>query len=73
MESNTTPYPSNAPASAGERRLARLVVPAPSAYEPHQRIDWMHDPVAPADVDQGATKTADETTDGDRGPRLPDA
>lgn len=69
MESNTSPDPSSTPASAGERRLARLVVPAPSAYEPHQRIDWIHDPLPPADVDQGATEAAD----GDRGPRLPDA
>ena len=73
MESKTSPDPSDAPASAGERRLARLVVPAPSAYERHQRIDWMHDALSPADVDPGATKTADETTDGDRGPRPPDA
>lgn len=41
MHRNTPPNP---PASAGERRLARLVVPAPSAYRPHQRIDWIHDP-----------------------------
>ena len=68
MESNTSLDPSDAPASAGERRLARLVVRAPSAYEAHQRIDWMHDPLSPADIDQGTT----ETTDGDRGPRLPD-
>lgn len=70
MESNTSPDPSNAPASAGERRLARLVVPAPSAYEPHQRIDWMHEPPSPADVDQGAPENDDG---GPRGPRLPDA
>ncbi len=57
MESKPSPDPSNAAASAGERRLARLVVPAPSAYEPHQRIDWMHDPPSPADVYQGATET----------------
>lgn len=69
MESNTSPDPSNAPASAGERRLARLVVPEPSTYEPHQRIDWIHDPMPPADVDHGAT----ETVDGSRGPGLPDA
>lgn len=69
MESNTSPDPFNAPASAGERRLARLVVPAPSAYEPHQRIDWIHDSPPPADVDQGAA----ETVNGARGPRLPDA
>lgn len=70
MESNTSPVPSNAAASAGERRLARLVVPAPSAYEPHQRIDWMHDPPSPADVDQSAAENDDG---GRRGPRLPDA
>lgn len=69
MESNTSPDPSNAPASAGERRLARLVVPAPSAYEPHQQIDWIHDPLPPGDGDRGAT----EPVDGGRGPRLPDA
>lgn len=69
MESNTSPDPSASPSSAGERRLARLVVPAPSAYEPHQRIDWMHYPLPSADVDQDATETAD----GARGPRLPDA
>lgn len=70
MDSNTSPDPSTAPASAGERRLARLVVPAPSTYEPHQRIDWIHDPLPPADViDQGAAETAD----GAHGPRLPDA
>lgn len=69
MDSNTSPEPTTAPASAGERRLARLVVPAPSTYEPHQRIDWMHDPPSPADVDHGATETAD----GSHGSRLPDA
>lgn len=69
MESNTSPDPSNAPASAGERRLARLVVPAPSAYEPHRRIDWIHDPLSSDDVDQGAT----EPVVGDRGPRLPNS
>lgn len=65
MESKTSPDPSDAPASAGERRLARLVVPAPSAYERHQRIDWMHDPLPRAG--------ANETADGTRGRRLPDA
>lgn len=69
MDSNTSPESTTAPASAGERRLARLVVPAPSTYEPHQRIDWMHDPLSPADVEHGATETAD----GPHGPRLPDA
>ncbi|MGD9961923.1 hypothetical protein [Nocardioides sp.] len=69
MESNTSSDPSNATASAGERRLARLVVPAPSAYEPHQRIDWVHDPPSPADVDQGAPRN----DGGRRGPGLPDA
>lgn len=65
MESNTSPDRSNTPASAGERRLARLVVPAPPAYEPHERIDWIHDPLPPA--------PADGTADGVSGPHLPDA
>lgn len=33
-------------ASAAERRLARLVVSAPSSYGPNRRIDWIHDPMA---------------------------
>ena len=57
--------PSSPPASAGERRLARLVVPAPSAHEPHHRIDWIHDSLPPAD--------ANEAADGAHGPRRPDA
>lgn len=69
MDSNTSPDPSASPSSAGERRLARLVVPAPSTYEPHQRIDWIHDPLPSADVNQDATETTDEA----RGPRPPDA
>lgn len=52
MRSNTSPEPTTAPASAGERRLARLVVPALSAYEPHQRIDWIHDPLPPPSANQ---------------------
>ncbi len=67
MNRNT---PHNPPASAGERRLARLVVPAPSAYEPHRRIDWIHDALPPADAAEAA---ADETADQARGPRHPDA
>ena len=51
MDRDTPPNP---PASAGERRLARLVVPAPPAYEPHQRIDWIHDPSPPTDADDPA-------------------
>jgi hypothetical protein len=30
--------------SATERRLGRLVVPAPDRYNPSKRIDWIHDP-----------------------------
>lgn len=52
MESNTTPNPSNTTASSGERRFARLVAPAPSAYEPHQRIDWNHNPLLSADANR---------------------
>lgn len=70
MESSTSPDPSNAPASAGERRLARLVVPAPSSYEPYQRIDWMNDPPSQTDVDEGALENDNGVP---RGPRLPDA
>lgn len=32
------------PPSATERQLRRLVVPAPVAYDPHRRIDVIHDP-----------------------------
>lgn len=35
---------SRRPTSAAERRLQRLVVPAPAAYHPNRRIDWVHDP-----------------------------
>lgn len=73
MESSTSPGPSYVPDSAGERRLTRLVVPAPSVYEPHQRIDWIHDPLPLADADQADDRAATETADGDRGPRLPEA
>ena len=66
MDRNTPPNP---PASAGERRLARLVVPAPSAYRPHQRIDWIHDPLPPGN----ANEAVDETDGRARRPRHPDA
>lgn len=70
MEPNTPPKP---PASAGERRLARLVVPAPSAYETHHRIDWIHDPLPPPSANQDADQTATGTDDEAGGARLPDA
>lgn len=71
MDRNAPPNPPpHSPTSAGERRLARLVVPAPSAYEPHQRIDWIHDPLPPADADDA---DPDETAYRARPPRRPDA
>lgn len=44
-----TPTDSDPPPgrSAAERRLRRLVVPAPAAYEPSDRIDWIHNPEFP--------------------------
>lgn len=70
MDRNT---PTNPPASASERRLARLVVPAPSAYEPQHRIDWIHAPCRqPTPADASEPDEAAEAADGAHGPRHPD-
>lgn len=46
-EGPTSDVPSSA--SRSERRLARLVVPAPTAYASNHRIDWQHDPELTSD------------------------
>jgi hypothetical protein len=35
-----TPQPKPSPI---ERRIGRVVVPAPSGFRPEERIDWIHD------------------------------
>jgi len=30
--------------SAPERRISRVIVPAPDGYPPNLRINWIHDP-----------------------------
>lgn len=47
---------SHGSASAAERRLQRLVMPAPASYDPGRRIDWVHDPDHGADGSAGDGK-----------------
>lgn len=69
MNSSTSPDPSSTPASAGERRLARLVVATPSAYKQDRRIDWIHDPLPAADADD----TDPQPPEAARQPHCPEA